>query len=62
MARRPVPPILRQKMPWPKGRDPIGAEVPILLKEAEERVAAIYASLPLNKQSYLDTTRFFART
>ncbi len=41
MARRRVPPILRQRMVWPKGRKPIGAEIPVILKELDERLGAV---------------------
>lgn len=41
MTRRRVPPILRQRMPWPKGRDPIGPDIPFILKELDKRLAAV---------------------
>ena len=41
MARRRVPPILRQRMVWPKGRDPIGPDIPFILKELDKRLAAV---------------------
>ena len=39
-ARGPYPPILRRKIPWPKGRDPIGAEWKALLPEILDRILA----------------------